>query len=200
LQAEGRVADRQTANARLTLIKEIAMNRSRLSVSLVVLIIAAALVAVVLATGSSAKKGPAVPANSAIAVHQTSLGRTLTDANGRTLYLFAGDRSNVSTLSAAGRAFWPPFTSTVKPSATGGAVASDVGTVKGAAGVAQVTYNGHPLYYFVGDHNTGQTTGQGLNQFGARWYVLSTSGAAITSAPKASASSTSTGGGSAYGY
>lgn len=79
-------------------------------------------------------------------------------------------------------------------------MAGDIGTVRGATGAAQVTYNGHPLYYFVGDHSSGQTTGQGLNQFGALWYVLSPRGAEITSAPRASAPSPSTGSGSAYGY
>jgi predicted lipoprotein with Yx(FWY)xxD motif len=176
------------------------MNRTRLS--LPILIVVAVALAVVIATaGSSAKKAtPAVPANSAISVKQTSLGETLTDANGRSLYLFAADKPNVSTLSAAGRAFWPPFTSAAKPSATGGALAGKVGAVRGATGTRQVTYNGHPLYYFVGDHNPGQTAGQGLNQFGARWYVLSTAGAAVTSAPNAAAPSPPTGSGSSYGY
>jgi predicted lipoprotein with Yx(FWY)xxD motif len=176
------------------------MNRTRLSLPIVVVIVAAAIAVIVSITESSAKKGPALAANSAISVHQTSFGQTLADANGRTLYLFAGDKPNVSTLSAAGRAFWPPFTAATKPSAAGGALAGDIGAVTSATGPGQVTYNGHPLYYFVGDHNPGQTSGQGLNQFGARWYVLSASGAAITSAPKASAPSPSTGGGSAYGY
>ena len=173
------------------------MNRTRLSLAMLVLIVIAAIAVVVSVAGGSTKKAePAVAANSAISVEQTSVGKALADANGRTLYLFAGDKPNVSTLSAAGRAFWPPFTSTTRPSATGGAVAGNIG----ATSAGQVTYNGHPLYYFVGDHTPGQTAGQGLNQFGARWYVLSSSGAAITSAPKASASSTSTGGGAGYGY
>jgi predicted lipoprotein with Yx(FWY)xxD motif len=63
--------------------------------------------------------------------------------------------------------------SATRPAAAGGARAGEIGTVAGAAGTAQVTYNGHPLYYFVGDRKPGQTAGQGLNQFGARWYVLS---------------------------
>lgn len=176
------------------------MNRTRLSLSIVAVFVAAAIAVIVSTTGSSAKKGPAIAANAALSIQQTSLGKTLTDANGRALYLFAGDQPNVSRLSAAGRAFWPPFTSSIKPSATGGAVAGDIGTVRGATGAAQVTYNGHPLYYFVGDHSPGQTTGQGLNQFGARWYVLSPMGAGITSAPRASAPTSSTGGGSGYGY
>lgn len=177
------------------------MNRTRLSVTAVVVIVVAAIAVIISTAGGSAKKTlPAVAANSAISVEQTSVGKTLADANGRTLYLFAGDKPNVSTLSAAGRAFWPPFTSNTRPAAAGGALAGEIGRVTGASEANQVTYNGHPLYYFVGDQHSGQTAGQGLNQFGARWYVLSTAGAAIISAPKASTASTSTGGGSAYGY
>jgi predicted lipoprotein with Yx(FWY)xxD motif len=175
------------------------MSRTRLSLPIVAVILAAGIAAIVATTGSSAKKAPTVAANSALAVRQTSLGQTLSDASGRTLYLFEGDKPNVSTLSAAGRAVWPPFTAAAKPSATGGALAGRIG-ISGAGGAGQVTYNGHPLYYFVGDRNPGQTSGQGLNEFGALWYVLSPSGAAITSAPSARTSSPSTGGGSAYGY
>ena len=170
------------------------MNHSRFSLPLLVVIVAAAIAVIVSVAGGTTKK--AQPANSAISVEQTSVGKALADANGRTLYLFAGDKPNLSALSAAGRTYWPPFTSATKPLATGGAAAADIGTT--AAG--QVTYDGHPLYYFAGDHNAGQIAGQGLNQFGARWYVLSSSGAAVTSAPKASGQGTSRGGGSAYGY
>lgn len=176
------------------------MDRTRLLLPLVAVIVAAAIAAIVATTGSSARKVHAVAANSAVSIEQTPFGKTLVDANGRTLYLFAADKPNVSTLSAAGRALWPPFTAATKPSATGGALVGKIGTVTGATGAGQVTYNGHPLYYFVGDRNPGQTSGQGLNQFGARWYVLSPSGAAITSAPGASAANASPGGGSAYGY
>jgi predicted lipoprotein with Yx(FWY)xxD motif len=43
-------------------------------------------------------------------------------------------------------------------------------------GTVQVTYNGHPLYYFVGDRKSGDTRGEGLTAFGAGWYVLSPAG------------------------
>jgi len=177
------------------------MNRTRISLSVVGLVVAAGVALFVLAAGGSATSArSSVAANSAISVRQTSLGKTLTDANGRTLYLFAGDKPDVSNLSSAGRAFWPPFTSAIKPSATGGALAHEIGSVNGTSRTRQLTYNGHPLYYFVGDHQPGQTAGQGLNQFGAYWYVLSTAGTAITSAPKTRATSTSTGGASGYAY
>jgi predicted lipoprotein with Yx(FWY)xxD motif len=175
------------------------MKSSRLSLPIVVLVIAA--IVAVIASTSGAKK-QAVSAAPGVSLRQTPLGSTLTDNQGRTLYLFAGDKPNASTLSAAGRAVWPPFTTSSKPVAIGGAQASKVGTIAGATGVPQVSYNGYPLYYFVGDKSPGQTTGQNLNEFGARWYVLSRGGAPVTAAPKAAATSKPTGnasGGGAYG-
>jgi predicted lipoprotein with Yx(FWY)xxD motif len=175
------------------------MNRTRVPILAVVI---AALVAVVVATssGSTKKPQPKVAASSAVSLKQTGVGRSLVDANGRTLYLFQADKPGVSKLSAAGRAVWPPFTASAKPQATGGASATLVGTIPGVNGTAQVTYNGHPLYYYVGDHAPGQALGQGLNQFGALWYVLSGGGAAIASAPTSTATSTPTSTGSGYGY
>src|ERR1700722_8064268 len=158
----------------MTHTKELLMNRMRLSFTALTVAIVV-IVAIVFATsGGAAKPAPpaAAPA-SAISIKQTSLGKTLVDANGRTLYLFQGDKQNVSTLSAAGQAVWPRFTATTKPAALGGASASQIGTTKGGGGVSQLTYAGHPLYYYVGDHSPGQTRGQGLNEFGALWYVLS---------------------------
>ena len=147
---------------------------------------------------STTKAQPTVAAASAISVKQTSLGPTLVDANGRTLYLFEGDKPNVSTLSAAGQAIWPPSrpprTASAEPRGGG-----QIGTVAQARGGAQVTYNGHPLYYYVGDHGPGQTTGQGLNQFGALWYVLGPGGNAVTSAPTSPAPASGSGS-SSYGY
>ena len=176
------------------------MNFSRLRIPIAVALIAAVVAVVLVTTGGNTKKAQATVApGSALSVKQTRLGKTLVDANGRTLYLFQGDKPNVSRLSAAGQAIWPPYTSTTKPRATGGAAAAKIGTITGSNGNKQVTYNGHPLYYYVGDHQPGQAAGQGLNQFGALWYVLSPQGVAVTSAPTPSApSSASTGNG--YGY
>jgi predicted lipoprotein with Yx(FWY)xxD motif len=179
------------------------MTRNRLPLPILVLAIFA-IVAVIAATSGGTKKVPqrTVAPGLAISLSQTPVGKALVDANGRTLYLFAGDKPNVSRLSAAGQAVWPPFTSTTLPAATGGASAGHIGTI---AASKQITYNGHPLYYYVGDRHPGQTAGQGLNQFGARWYVLSGAGAAITSAASGgsaaqSGTSASGGGGAGYGY
>jgi hypothetical protein len=70
-----------------------------------------------------------------------------------------------------------------------------IGTISGPAGGRQVTYNGHPLYFFVGDRSPGSGSGQRLNEFGGLWYVLSPNGHAITRAPSNPAPSSP-----AYGY
>jgi predicted lipoprotein with Yx(FWY)xxD motif len=45
-----------------------------------------------------------------------------------------------------------------------------------ANGKSIVTYNGHPLYYYAGDSKPGATSGQGLDQFGGGWYVVTPAG------------------------
>jgi predicted lipoprotein with Yx(FWY)xxD motif len=153
-----------------------------LGIALVVVAIAV----VVMATGGSAKTRQAQAAGTAtVSVKQTSLGATLVGPTGRTLYLFEGDKRGVSTLSAAGRAVWPPLTGTVK--AGSGVQASKLGTTH--TGFKQVTYNGHPLYYYIGDHAPGSTKGQHLKEFGALWFVLSPSGNANTATAKAASTS-----------
>lgn len=178
------------------------MKRNRpLSAGLAV-VIAGVVVLVLVVSGGSAKRAqPQVAAGSAISVTQTPLGKTVVDANGRTLYLFRGDRPGVSTVSQAGLAVWPAFTTTGTPQAKDGPSATQISTIAGPGGTRQVTYHGHPLYYYVGDHKPGDTRGQGLNQFGALWYVLSPSGNAVTSAPSTPApSSTQSNGAYSSGY
>jgi predicted lipoprotein with Yx(FWY)xxD motif len=163
------------------------MNIKYLASAGLAIVIAAVAVAVFAIGGGNAKATQTqVAAGSAISIRSTSLGKTLVDANGRTLYLFEGDRAGVSTLSAAGAAVWPRFASAGTVKAENGAQAALIGTTTSPTGVKQVTYDGHPLYYYVGDSNPGSTRGQGLNEFGALWYVLGPSGNAITHAPSTS--------------
>ena len=167
-------------------------------VSISLAVIAAATVALVVAASSgSAKVRPAAAAGSAIGVKHTTLGQTLVDANGRTLYLFASDTPNHSSLSGAGFAIWPAFTSNGTPRAAAGVSAAHIATIKGPNGSRQVTYFGHPLYYYVGDQKPGDTTGQALKQFGALWYVLSPGGNAVTNGPSTPAPAATPSG---YGY
>ena len=78
-----------------------------------------------------------------------------------------------------------PATGTL--TATGGAQASDLGTITRPGGSKQATYDGHPLYYFVGDSAAGQTNGQGSDNFGAKWWLVAPSGAQITGTDTAAA-------------
>ncbi len=72
------------------------------------------------------------------------------------------------------------MTTTGAPKTEGEAVAADLGTTTGSEGTKQVTYKGHPLYWYVSDSKVGETTGQGVQSFGAAWWVLSPSGSEIT--------------------
>jgi predicted lipoprotein with Yx(FWY)xxD motif len=152
----------------------------------IAVIAAAAVVLIVAASGGSAKKGPnyspgaaASPAGAPDAIGTTSsaLGTYLVDAKGRTLYLFEADKPGVSNCSSACLSIWPAFSANGKPPVVkGGALATKLGVTAPGHGKSIVTYNGHPLYYYVGDQKPGATTGQGLNQFGGGWYVVTPAG------------------------
>jgi predicted lipoprotein with Yx(FWY)xxD motif len=116
------------------------------------------------------------PKGALVALRKTSLGAILVDARGRTLYLFEKDRNGASACDAACAKFWPPLTSQATLRAGKGVHQSMLRLARQHNGLRQVTYAGHPLYTFVGDKSAGQTTGEGLNKFGADWYVLAASG------------------------
>jgi predicted lipoprotein with Yx(FWY)xxD motif len=120
------------------------------------------------------------PAGTKIAVAGSKLGRILVDGRGRTLYLFAKDKNGKSACSGACRAYWPPVIASHKPRAVAGAKASLLGTTRRANGRLQVTYRHHPLYRFSGDTKRGLTSGQGLDDFGGEWWVVSPAGKKIT--------------------
>jgi predicted lipoprotein with Yx(FWY)xxD motif len=96
-----------------------------------------------------------------------------------TVYLFVADKSTASTCYTTCAQYWPPVLTSGAPVAGTGAQASLLGTTKRTDGKIEVTYAGHPLYYFVSDKQPGQTTGQGVDGFGGLWWVLSPAGAAI---------------------
>ena len=132
-------------------------------------------------TGPAAYGRPSGGAASGDAVRtaRTGLGQILVDSNGRTLYLFEKDSATSSTCYGACASAWPPATIAGALDAGTGASAAFLGTVRRTDGTIQLSYNGHPLYYYAGDANAGDTTGQGLLQFGAKWYVLGANGAKI---------------------
>jgi predicted lipoprotein with Yx(FWY)xxD motif len=148
--------------------------------------VAAALIVVAVAGCGGSSNAGATPSTTtskakaaSVDVRDTGLGKILVDAHGRTLYLFEKDSGPKSTCFGACAAAWPPFRTSGTPTAGSGAKASLIRTTARSDGRAEVTYNGHPLYYYAGDQKAGDTNGQDLNQFGAGWYVLSPAGAKI---------------------
>lgn len=91
-----------------------------------------------------------------------------------TVYLFEADKGSTSHCVGACATVWPPVTG--KATVAGAAKASDLGTTMRADGTTQVTYKGHPLYFFAKDKDDGDAYGQNVHGFGADWYVLAPSG------------------------
>jgi predicted lipoprotein with Yx(FWY)xxD motif len=114
-----------------------------------------------------------------VKVEKTRLGKIIVDRRGITLYDFVKDKGGKSACYGACAALWPPLITHGKPIAGHGVRRSLLGTTKRKDGKLEVTYAGHPLYYFVTDRKPGQTTGQGVNQFGGPWWVLSAAGKEI---------------------
>jgi predicted lipoprotein with Yx(FWY)xxD motif len=111
-----------------------------------------------------------------VKVAASKLGKIVVDRSGRTLYLFTADKGAESTCSGACAATWPPY----------------------KVGAKQVSYHGHPLYYYAGDGQTpGSTKGEGLDTFGGSWYVVDSSGKAVE---PASHGGMGGGGSTGYGY
>ncbi|HZQ15958.1 MAG TPA: hypothetical protein VFA82_04205 [Gaiellaceae bacterium] len=135
-------------------------------------------VAIALAVAAVAAAKPAArPAT--VATAGTSLGRIVVDGRGRSLYLFEKDAKGRSACSGLCASYWPPLLTSGTPAAVRGAKASLLGSIRRADGSRQVTYAGHPVYYFAGDSGRGQTNGEGLKDFGAGWYVLTPAGKKI---------------------
>jgi predicted lipoprotein with Yx(FWY)xxD motif len=127
--------------------------------------------------GRSTSAGPAMTA--VVGIRASSLGQTLVDGQGNTLYLFEADRAGESACNGACAAAWPPYLGGGTVTAGTGVTAALLSTVTRGDGGRQVTYGGHPLYHYAGDNTAGDITGQGLDQFGAKWYVLGPSGSEI---------------------
>ena len=147
------------------------------------LLFAGAMVASVLVAGcgssSPSTSASPSPAAATIAVAtNTRLGQILVDGKGITVYLFVKDTGPSSTCYTSCAQVWPPVLTSGPPQAGTGATASLLGTTTRTDGKVEVTYAGHPLYYFVSDKQPGDATGQGVDNFGGLWWVLTPSGAA----------------------
>jgi predicted lipoprotein with Yx(FWY)xxD motif len=121
--------------------------------------------------------------------------QVLTDSKGFTLYWFVPDTSTTSKCNGSCAKFWPPVKG---PLTAGSGVTGALGTIKRSDGATQATYNGHPLYTYIGDKSPGQNTGNGITASGGLWHEVTASGSAP--APSASPSKSKSGGGGGYGY
>jgi predicted lipoprotein with Yx(FWY)xxD motif len=137
---------------------------------------------------SDAKSAPTPNASGTVSVGTAagSDGRYLVGASGRALYLWVADGTGKSVCAGACAKFWPPLTTKAAPVAAGGVTASQLGTITRSGGAKQVTYDGHPLYYFLEDTAKGSLKGQGSDNFGAKWWLVAPSGTAITKSSGAS--------------
>ena len=129
--------------------------------------------------GGPASTGGGPTGVATVTAASTTLGMVLVDGSGRTLYLFEKDQPDQSACSGACAAAWPVDNSSGTPKAGSGVQASLLGTIKRSDNTTQVTYNHHPLYYYSGDSGAGQQNGQGLNAFGATWFVVAPAGSKV---------------------
>jgi predicted lipoprotein with Yx(FWY)xxD motif len=165
----------------------------------------ALLAAAACSSGSSSSSGSTsngtATSSTMITTKTSSGGSFLTNSAGRAVYLFMADSTGKSACDGACAAAWPPVIAASQPTAAGSAQATDLGTITRSDGTKQVTYDGHPLYYFEGDTGPGTDKGQGLDNFGAKWWLVAPTGSSITTAVtisgsgSAPASSPSSGGG-----
>jgi predicted lipoprotein with Yx(FWY)xxD motif len=163
---------------------------------LTLLAIGAAVFTVAAAQAATSSRSHRQSAGVLLAIRKTALGSILVDARGRTLYLFEKDNNGVSMCSGPCAAYWPPLTSHGALRIGGGVHRTLVTLGKAHNGARQVIYAGHPLYTFVGDKHAGQTTGEGLTNFGAGWYAVAASGQKVDKSDGTSSDSS----GSAGGY
>jgi predicted lipoprotein with Yx(FWY)xxD motif len=141
-----------------------------------------AVAAAVIAGGALAGVANASPATSTISLRPTAVGKVLVAADGRTLYLFTADKHGSSVCYGQCAAYWPPLIAT-NSSVGSGLKTSLLGTTKRNDGKLQVTYGGHPLYYFAEDKKPGDVNGQGFVHFGGGWWVVSAAGTKVTAKP-----------------
>ena len=144
------------------------------------------------AASSSSSSSPAAASSSSLKTATIGGATVLTSAKGFTLYSFAPDTPTKSNCNGACAAAWPP----VKGPATATGVKGTFGTIKRSDGSTQATFDGHPLYTFVGDTAPGQNKGNGLNAQGGLWHEITTSGTAAA----APAGGSSAGSGAGAGY
>ena len=174
-----------------SLIRLEALDRARLLLALLAAVAAAAVLAACGSSGSSSgSSSPVAASSTSLKTAKIGGATVLTNAKGFTLYSFAPDTPTKSNCNGTCAQNWPP----VQGPATAPGVKGTFSSIKRSDGSTQATFDGHPLYTFVGDTAPGQAKGNGLNAAGGLWHEVTTSG----STPAGGSSSGSGGGGSGY--
>jgi len=139
-------------------------------------------------TRAAATRSPSAASTTATSTSAAATGVAVVSKHGKpgvilaagpkklTVYLFEGDKASSSSCTGECAGVWPPVTSAGAPTAGAGVVAADLGTITRSDGTKQVTYHGHPLYFYSKDGDSGDAYGQGIMGFGASWYVIAPSG------------------------
>jgi predicted lipoprotein with Yx(FWY)xxD motif len=141
--------------------------------------------------------GGAVPSSdggpATLKLSSSSSGTYLVDDRGQAVYLFEKDDGGESYCNGACAAVWPPLETSASPQATGGLDASALGMITRDDGDKQVTYHGHPLYYYAADASSpGKTKGEDVDQFGSSWYLVGAGGKPVEPESSGESGSTST--------
>ena len=129
----------------------------------------------VLALGAGTASASGEASRSTLTVRSSDYGKILFDGGGRALYAFTKDPRRKSVCTGACAKAWPPYVVLIRPKAGAGVKSSLLGTTKRADDRTQVTYNGRPLYYYVGDP-VGQVRCQNVSEFGGLWLVVRPTG------------------------
>jgi predicted lipoprotein with Yx(FWY)xxD motif len=103
-------------------------------------------------------------------------GSVLVNGDGMPLYVFSLDTGGTSACTGDCTSEWIPLTSQGTPAAGEGVDATKLGTITRDDGSMQVTYNGHPLYTFANDTGSGDAAGQGMEDNGGTWSLISATG------------------------
>jgi predicted lipoprotein with Yx(FWY)xxD motif len=133
------------------------------------------------ATQASAPSGAGTTASAKangvkVSLAKVSFGKVLTGPNGHTVYLFLKDKGPKSQCNGKCASVWAPLQTSGKPQAGSSLKASLLATSKRKDGTTQITYGGHPLYYYEDDKKPGMTKGEGSKEFGAEWYAVGANG------------------------
>ena len=142
--------------------------------SVCIVLVLIALAAAALAAARDPAKG-ATESGARLKVRSTSYGKAVFGPSRKVLYVFGADKGGKSHCYGACARAWPPLVTRGKPIAGPGVKATLLGTTRRRNGKLQVTYNGHPLYYYVDDTPTAILC-QHVNEYGGLWVIIKPNG------------------------